>query len=125
MPLAPLAPRLSTHYKRSQIPNMPIALLIIGLVMVIAAVRGTQGTLAGLLKGDFTGTSNFLYWLVAILAIGSIGYVKRLKTFSDTFLGLILIAMLLANKGFFAQFTQAIGLKTSTTTSALQEVANT
>jgi hypothetical protein len=87
---------------------MPFVLLFIGATLIVSGVRGTSGTLFTLLKGDFTGNGNFLYWFLAVLIIGSIGYVKKLQTFSDIFLGLLVLVMIIANektgKDFFSSF---------------------
>ena len=95
---------------------MAIALLMIGIVMVIAAVRNTQGALFSLLQGDFTGTNNFIYWVVAILVIGAIGNVKQLKGFSNAFLALVIIVILLTHKGFFGQLQSALASTGATST---------
>lgn len=93
---------------------MPFALLIIGVVLLISAVRGTQDNLAGLVKGDFTGQRNFIYWVTAILAIGMLGYFKQLQPFSRAFLVLMAVAILLSNKGFFAQFQAQLSTTSQT-----------
>ena len=87
---------------------MPFFLAIVGIVLLVAALRGQIGTLFGLIKSDFTGSGNFLYWVVAILALGSIGYVKKLQPISDAFLALVLVVFTLSNKGFFNQFMQGL-----------------
>jgi len=87
---------------------MPFVLLFIGATLIVSGVRGTSGTLFTLLKGDFTGNGNFLYWFLAVLIIGSIGYIKKLQAFSDIFLGLLVLVMIIANeksgKDFFSSF---------------------
>jgi hypothetical protein len=88
---------------------MPFALLIVGVFLLVAGVRGTQNTLFALVKGDFTGTDNFIYWLLAILIIGAIGYIPKLKPISTGFLVLVIVVLFLSKGGFFAQFTSAIG----------------
>lgn len=88
---------------------MPFALLVIGLVMTVAAVRKHEGDLYILVKGDFTGPDNFVYWVIAIMVVGAIGYIPRMKPFSHGFLALIIISLLLHRQGFFAQFQQQIG----------------
>lgn len=94
---------------------MPFALLIIGLVLIVAAVRNTQDELITIVQGDFQGTGNFIYWVAAILAIGAIGYVKKFKPLSDGFLVLVLLVLVLSKGnpkapggGFFQQFTAAL-----------------
>jgi hypothetical protein len=92
---------------------MALALIFAGVLMTIAAVRGTHAELAALIKGDFTGPANFLYWVGAVLLIGAIGYVPPLKKLSIAFFAVILLGVLFAKKnatsgGFFAQLSSAI-----------------
>ncbi len=104
---------------------MPFALLIIGVVLLVAGVRGSQDKLFDLLRGDFTGEANFIYWMTAILVIGAAGYIPRLKPISTGFLALVIVVLFLkkgdptgAGGGFFTQFTSAIGTTTGATNSA-------
>lgn len=96
---------------------MPFALLIVGIILVIAAIRntvtdsGSQKGLTSLVKGDFTGQNNFIYWMVAILVIGALGYIDSLKTFSRAMMVLILVALFLNGKqgsSFFTNFQSAL-----------------
>jgi hypothetical protein len=94
---------------------LPFTLVILGIVLLIAAVRGTQDQLFTLVKNDFTGPKNFIYWSVAILFIGALGYIPKLKPLSVTFMVLIVIVLVLARGnpsapggGFFQQFTTAL-----------------
>lgn len=93
--------------------KMPFALLIIGLTLITVAVRNTQEEFIGLVYGDFTGPGNFFWWVVALVMVGSIGYVQKLKGLSDALLILILLALVLSRgdpkKGdFFGKFLGAI-----------------
>jgi hypothetical protein len=76
---------------------MPFVLIFVGLVLVIAAIEGTEQALGAQLKKDFSGQGSFLLWAAAIVAVGSIGYVPELKKFSDTFLVLLLVSLLFSN----------------------------
>lgn len=89
---------------------MPFALAIIGILFFVTALRGTTTTLFGLIKDDFTGNANFIYWILAILVIGSVGYVKRLQPIANGFLALVMVVLFIGagNKGFFAMFMQGI-----------------
>lgn len=87
---------------------MPFILIILGAILFISAIRGTTGTLASLLYSDLTGKNSFLYWAVAIMVIGGVGYIKPLKTLSDSFLLLLVVVLFIHNKGFFAQFSTAL-----------------
>lgn len=111
---------------------MPFALLIIGLWLLIAGVRNTQDTLFLLIKGDFTGSDNFIFWFLAILIVGAIGYIPKLKPISVGFLVLILVVLFLkkgsssgVGGGFFQQFFTGIqGTTTGSTTSSLNDQIN-
>jgi hypothetical protein len=87
---------------------MPFALAIIGIIFMVTAVKGTTTQFFGLVSADFSGSGNYVYWVISILIIGSVGYIKKLQPVSDMFLALVLIVMFIANKGFFSQFMSAI-----------------
>ena len=107
---------------------MPFALLIIGAFLLIAAVRGTTDGPSGLfalVAGDFTGSPNFTFWIVAILLIGAIGYIQKIKPLSDAMLVLVILVLFLSKGnpgavggGFFNQFTSALNTTTTATPSA-------
>ena len=101
---------------------MPFLFLIVGALFTISAARGTQSTLLTLLKGDFTGKGNFIYWMVSILIVGSIGYIPRLKPVSVAFLALIIIVLFLKNGGVFSKATAALGGTTSTSSTGLSNL---
>lgn len=103
---------------------MPFALLIIGIWLLVSGVRNTQDMLFALLKGDFTGQDNFIFWLIAILIIGAIGYVPKLKPISTGFLVLIILVLFLKKGsstglggGFFSQFISGISTTDQSSTS--------
>jgi hypothetical protein len=95
---------------------MPFALLLVGFVLLISGVKNTQDTLFSTVKGDFTGHDNFIYWFVAILIIGAVGYIPKLKPISTAFLALVIIVLFLkkgsptgVGGGLFAQLNSALG----------------
>lgn len=95
---------------------MPFALAIIGIILLIAGVRGKQDVLFSTVKGDFTGPNNFIFWMVSIFVIGAIGYIPKLKPVSTAFLALVIVVLFLRKgTGFFAQAQRALNLTTSTT----------
>jgi hypothetical protein len=111
---------------------MPFALLIIGIWLLVAGVRNTAGpasqpgTLFALLHGDFTGSDNFAYWFIAIILIGAIGYIPKLKGLSTAFLALVIVVLFLkkgsstgVGGGFFDQFISGIGVTNSSSNSTL------
>ncbi len=87
---------------------------MIGLALLISGVKGTTKDLVELLKEDFAptnGTTSFGLWIVALLAVGSIGYVEKLRPLSNAFLVLVFVGILLSNRGFFNQFSQGLKIK--------------
>src|ERR1700722_13408883 len=88
---------------------MPFVLILLGITLIATALRGTTGALFTAIKADFTGSDNFIYWLLSLIVIGSVGYIKRLQPVANMFLLLVILVMFIANKGgFFAQFMAAI-----------------
>lgn len=89
---------------------MPYALVVIGLIMIITGVLNTYAALASQLQSDFTGSKNFVVWIIALGSVGALGYINDLRTFSHYFMALILIAMILANgkNGLFQNFQKAL-----------------
>jgi hypothetical protein len=100
---------------------MPFALLLIGIVLLVAGIRNTQCILFAEVEGDFTGPNNFFYWFLAIMIIGALGYVPKLKPISTALLVLVVVVLFLhkgQNGGFFQQLTAGFSSDTSTSTSA-------
>lgn len=87
---------------------MPFILIIFGLLAIVVGVRGTWREFLDLLKGDFAGANNFFFWLVAIVAIGALGYLPRVRPISDALLVLVILVIFLAHKGFFSQFQNVV-----------------
>jgi hypothetical protein len=103
---------------------MPIALVIIGVFLLVAAVRWDSGgsEVWTLLRSDLEGksvttgkqTGNFFAWAAAIILIGAVGYVDELKPVANTMLALVIVVLLLSNNGFFAQLQKDITAKAAT-----------
>ncbi|MDE2020000.1 MAG: hypothetical protein KGJ13_06680 [Patescibacteria group bacterium] len=87
---------------------MAFVFTIVGLLMIVTGVKGTYQQFGAQVVSDFTGSQPFTYWVAAIIAVGALGYVESLRTVSRLFLALIIVSMVLANRGFFAQLTAAL-----------------
>lgn len=88
---------------------MALGLLLVGLVLIVSAIRGTHGQLWTLVVNDMTGagaTHGFIVWLAAIVAIGAIGFYRPLRTPSHLLLGLIVVVIFLVNGGVWQQVSQ-------------------
>ena len=93
---------------------MPFAFALVGIVLLVSGVRGSSAELVGLVKDDLTGDNNFVYWIVAVGALGALGYIDSLRTFSRALLALVFVVLVLTegkkagSGGLFSKFTQAI-----------------
>lgn len=87
---------------------MIFGLLIVGLVLISTALKNTEHELAQLLQDDILGTSGFLTWAGAILAIGAIGYIPGMRQTSRYLLALIGVVMIVRNGGAWANAQAAI-----------------
>ncbi|PWT78032.1 MAG: hypothetical protein C5B60_01755 [Chloroflexi bacterium] len=83
---------------------MPIALILIGAILIVVAFRDTMGQLAKELQADVPG---YFIWIVAIAAILGLGYIPALKTPSRWLLALVALVIVLTNyKQILAGFQQ-------------------
>lgn len=93
---------------------MPFVFIIAGIVLLVSGVRGSSTDLVTLLKGDLSGSNNFVYWILSILLIGALGYVDDLKGLSRAFLVLVIVVLVLnedksnGTGGFFTNFNSAV-----------------
>jgi hypothetical protein len=87
---------------------MSFALVIFGLLMIVTGARDTYKQFGSQITQDFVTQGGFLYWVAAIGAVGALGYVPSLRAFSRVFMGLIIVAMVLKNGGFFNKLQEAL-----------------
>jgi hypothetical protein len=86
---------------------MRVAAIIIGALLLLVAVRGTETDSAPgandgkgfwpLLKKDFEPgqKGNFFAWFAAILVIGALGYIPHLKQVSTLMLTLVTVVLII------------------------------
>jgi hypothetical protein len=73
---------------------MIIVALLIGLILIAAAIRGTQGALFSALGTDLPA---YVVWAAALVAVGSLGFVPGLKGPSRALLALVIVVLILNN----------------------------
>ena len=84
---------------------MPFIILIVGIVLVVAAIRDTQSSLFTALANDIPA---FGTWFTAILVLGAIGFISPLKPLSKALLILVLVVLVLRNyQSIIAGFNNA------------------
>lgn len=87
---------------------MPLVFIVVGLVLILTGLKGDPTELYDLVKGDFTGPNNFVYWSLAIFVLGAIGYIPSLRNLSRLFIVLVVLVLLVNNRGFFSQLQSFI-----------------
>ena len=91
---------------------MPIFLLIVGVLLIIIAINDKTSELSQLISEDFkpsaSGVPGFPVWILAIFIAGSLGYVRELRPVANAFLVLIMVSLVLSNRGFFTRFKSAV-----------------
>jgi hypothetical protein len=73
---------------------MAALLILIGAVLLVSAVRNTEGDLGNALVQDVPG---FLKWALAIIAVAALGWVPGMRTISRWLLALVLLVIVLKN----------------------------
>jgi len=68
--------------------------LVLGIVIIVAAIRNSQGALFSALGTDIPG---YVIWAAAIFAVGVVGYIPGLKNVSRGLLALVIVALILNN----------------------------
>lgn len=73
---------------------MIIFLVLIAAVLIVAAIRDTQGDLFAAIREDVTA---FGVWAAAIIAIGLLGFIPGVKPVSRALLGLVIVVLFVNN----------------------------
>lgn len=92
---------------------MALLALFIGILFIATGLNNTTGQLFDLLGKEFSGSDgkpSFVPWALSILVIGSLGYWDKIQRAANMFLILVMVVLVLVNKGFFSQFTAAFNL---------------
>ena len=90
---------------------MPLALIVIGAILLLVAVRNTHSELGSLLVEDFTGSEGavgFFVWIGAIAFIGALGWVPGMKTPSRILLAIVIFGIIGSNTGAWQKIKDSI-----------------
>jgi len=84
---------------------MALFALIIGVILIVAAMRNSQGALFTAIGSDAPA---FITWGTAIMALGAIGFIPGLKPVSRWLLALVIVVLVINNyQKLQAGFTNA------------------
>lgn len=83
---------------------MAFGFLLIGLALIVVAYRNTQHALFTQIASDAPG---FAKWAIAIVVIGLLQYIPNFSVAAKYLLALVLLVIVLVNKGAFANFQAA------------------
>jgi hypothetical protein len=86
---------------------LPIAAILLGAILIDLGVRGTEHVFGAQLEQDFGG-GEFLAWAAAIGILGALAYAPALRKVSTAGLTLVLLGMILSNKGAFMNLAQVV-----------------
>ena len=98
---------------------MPLVFIAIGTILIFTGIKGDANALYQLIVNDFkgqNGNKGYVYWMLAIVILGGLGYIKSIEPLSRAFMILVVIVLLIHNKGFFAQLQKQIIPSTTTAT---------
>jgi len=91
---------------------MPVFLLIIGVLMMVLAVRGNTTYAINLVKADVLGTNGFVMWILAVIVLVSLGHIKSIRPVTDAFLGLVILVIIVYsyknNNSIFSDFVSQV-----------------
>lgn len=73
---------------------MILFLVIIAAVLIVAAIRDTQGDLFAAIREDVTA---FGTWGAALIALGLLGFIPGVKPVSRALLGLVIVVLFVNN----------------------------
>lgn len=73
---------------------MVLFALFIGAILIVAAIRNSQGALFAALYQDVPA---FVVWAAAIFAVGAVGFIPGLKPVSRGLLALVIVVIVMNN----------------------------
>lgn len=92
---------------------MVLFFFLVGLMLVISGIRGTNKDLVEVLRDDFTGPNNFVFWVLAMAILAALGSVKSIRPVTQGFLVLVIIVIFLRNDNLITKFVTQIRNGTS------------
>lgn len=86
---------------------MPFLLILVGIALMGAVLRGQEDRLFQVLRDDFTGSNNFVAWMMAIIILGVVANTfEAARPLAEGFVILVVVALLVSNQGFWEKFKE-------------------
>lgn len=101
---------------------MPLLLLLVGVILVVTSIRGTEGQFFTQLESDITG--GYLKWAAAIVAIGALGYVPKFTYPSRALLCLVAVVLVVSENGLFTDLSTDLDTTPAPTTTQMPAATN-
>lgn len=88
---------------------MPLLIIVVGLVLLVASIRGKQTELFTLIKGDFSGSDSFILWIGVFAFIYIFGKIDATGKIAKYFGILVILGLMLTKgRGFFDQLNRQV-----------------
>ena len=89
---------------------MPIFFFLVGLMLLVSGIKGTTKDLVDVVKDDFTGDNNFIFWVAAMAFLVAVGQIKAIRPLTQGFLWLVIIVLIVQSEGLLEKFTRQVKL---------------
>jgi hypothetical protein len=86
-------------------------LLVVGVLLIIVGINNRLSDLSDLIKDDFSSSgpnASFQVWALAIILVGSLGYISSFRPVANAMLALVIVVLLLSHEGFITKFKTAL-----------------
>lgn len=87
---------------------MPLALLVIGFLAIITAIKGNYSDVATQFETDLVGSGGFIYWIAAIAVVGIIARIFDLPDTGKVFIALLVFVFVLSQNGLWTNAQTAL-----------------
>lgn len=102
---------------------MILIALVIGIILIVAAIRNSQAALFTALGQDVPA---YVVWAAAIVAVGAVGWIPGLRPVSRGLLALVILVIILRNyQGILAGFQNAAAPSAATNAPAATNGSST
>lgn len=80
---------------------MPFVFAVLGVLLLVIAIQGTQAEAFAMLRKEFSGSKSFVVFASAIVILGALAYIRPIRPIAFGMIGLVLLAMFLKNGNTF------------------------